>query len=339
MAAPTFFGVATAPADNGSATEPSTQTLTPPASMTTGDLCVIFAYAENAASGDITMPTTGGQTWTTDATNGSYEWAGVAALSKMYWCTFDGTWTADPQIAFAAQSGTRGVGCQMLVFRPDVTTKSWFVGTGVNWTAFTAPSTPFTVSITGPTPVNNDTVTLARWFSDDDNTWDTLTGSGWSQTGLSAQYRNTGGSDFSATYAYYLQGSSPVDTGTVSQNQATLGGDAGTTTTIVFYAAAGAPQTLTQTSTLKDEDTFFASLNSIFTLRQGNIFTDADTFLADAKIVMYLTQSATLVDEDTFFATIKSVFTLSQTATIVDVDTIEPHEIILANTTRRIFIT
>lgn len=239
MAAPTFFGVATNPTDNGTLAEPQTgATLTPPASMLAGDLVIIRLYNENGSAGDgLQLNNDGGQTWTSDTTDGSYSYGGAAAGHRLYWCTFNGTWSANPTFDLPSKGGTRGGGAQMLVFRPDNTSKQWFLDTSPVWTPFIAPSTPFTVTVTaGYTPSNNDTVTLAGWCSDDDNTWGTLTGSNWSNTGLGAQYRNLGGSDLSTTYAYTLQGTA-ASLPDVSQNQATLGGDAGATFIITWYAA------------------------------------------------------------------------------------------------------
>lgn len=239
MAAPTFHGVSTNPADAGSLAEPQTgATLTPPASMLTGDLVIVRLYNENGSAGDgMQINNTGGQTWTSDTTDGSYSYSGAAAGHRIYWCTFNGTWSADPTFDFPSKPSTRGCGMQMLVFRPDATTKVWHIDTMPAWAGFAAPSTPFTVTITGITPANSDTVSLAGWCSDDDNTWGSLSGTGWSKTGLGAQYANTGGSDLSTTYAYNLKGASSA-TNNVSQNQATLGGDAGSTFIAAWYAAA-----------------------------------------------------------------------------------------------------
>lgn len=240
MAAPTFFGVGTNPADNGSLTEPQTgATITPPASMLAGDLVILRLYNENGSVNDgLAINNTGGQSWNSDVIDGSFSFAGSAAGHRIYWCTFNGAWTGgDPTWDAPAKAGTRGAGAQILVFRPDSTSKVWAVDTAPTWATFAAPSSPFTVSITGRTPVNSDTVTLAGWCSDDDNTWGTLSGTGWSKTSLAAQYRNQGGSDLSTTYAYNLKGA-PSATNNVSQNQATLGGDAGSTFIVTFYAAA-----------------------------------------------------------------------------------------------------
>lgn len=238
MAAPTFHGVGTNPADNSSLGEPQTgASLTPPASMLAGDLVVIRLVNENGSAGDgLALNHLGGQTWTSDTTSGSYSYTGAAAGHRVYWCTFNGTWTGgNPTFDLPSKSGNRGGSAQILVFRPDSTSKVWALDTAPSWAGFSAPSTPFTVTVTGITPVNADTVTLAGWCSDDDNTWGSLSGTGWSNTGLAAQYRNPAGSDISTTYAYNLKGA-PSATNNVSQNQATLGGDAGSTFIISFYA-------------------------------------------------------------------------------------------------------
>lgn len=239
MAAPTFFGVTTNPADAGSLTEPQTNlALSVPASMQTGDLCIVRWYNENGSAGDGLGfgSGDGGQTWTTDNTSGSYSYSGSAAGHKIAWCTFNGSWGTLNWNA-PAKAGTRGCGVQVIVFRPDSTSKKWYIDTAPSWTGFAAPSgPPYDITVTGLTPSNADTVTLAGVCSDDDNTY-SFSGTGWSATGLGAQYANQGGSDLSTSYAYYLQGSSPSSTGNVTFTQATLGPDAGSNFILCWYAA------------------------------------------------------------------------------------------------------
>jgi hypothetical protein len=271
MAAPTFFGVATNPADNGTLAEPQTAVvITPPASMQTGDLCIAIAYmmAGTAYPG---LNATGGQTWNTDTTN--FQFQGSTAYHKIWWARFNGTWSTNPSWSFASQAGTQAVGVQMLVFRPDSTSKLWYVANEPSWSSFTAPTTPFTITIPGTDLIKTDTVTLARWYSDDDNTYGSLSGANWSKTGLAAQYRNLAGSDNSVSFAYQLNGA-PVSTGDVSQNQATLGGDAGAILSLTFYATAGAPQSVTQGAQLQDADTFYALEKTNFRLNQSKYFDD-----------------------------------------------------------------
>jgi hypothetical protein len=89
--------------------------------------------------------------------------------------------------------------------------------------------------ITGQTTNgNNPTVTLAGWMAGDDNTWGTLTGTGWEVTGT-AQYRNTSGSDQSASFAHKIQTAAGA-TGDVGKSQLTLGADATTTFILTMEA-------------------------------------------------------------------------------------------------------
>jgi len=199
MAAPTFFGVASNPADNGAANEPTTLAVTPPASMVTGDLVVLIGWQRSTSLASMTLSADGGQKWETTV--------GVAqntSSAKVFWCQFDGVWTADPSIAFAAQGGTITSHVAMLVFRSANPIGAVWTLCNAFLGAAEASASP--VVITGITPARPDNVTLAMWLITNISTWGTLSGVGWSKTGLTAQYRNTGGSDTSASFAYQLQG-------------------------------------------------------------------------------------------------------------------------------------
>ena len=212
-----FFGVASAPADNGAQAGPGPITITPPASMLAGDLCIVVGQYRGAEV--FSVANAGGQTWNTLAERNATNQDTV-----VHWCRFNGTWSANP--TFQVGSGTAALTYVMIVFRPTSTSKVWAIDVAQDEQDFAAPSTPFLVLLTGRS-VSANTVTLASWFTADDNTWGTLVGVGWDKTGLSAQYRNTTGQDQSQTHAYHIDsvlGSVP----NVSQNQATLGGDAGT---------------------------------------------------------------------------------------------------------------
>lgn len=234
MAAPTFVGVSTVPIDTGTQIEPATVPLGLPA-LVTGDLITIFSYLENSTHGaglGVWSTSTAGQNWITDETQSSYEYQGVAALSKFEWCTWNGVSTNQLGINFPATAGTRGAGVQALVFRPDASTKIWSLDTTMNWVPL---SGGVSTTVTGITPANTDTVTIVRVISDDDNTY-TCTSVGWTSTGLGAQYRNAGGSDFSTAFRYQLKGA-PAATGDATFVQTALGPDAGTSVILAFYAA------------------------------------------------------------------------------------------------------
>jgi hypothetical protein len=222
----TFFGVATTPTDNSAQAGP-TVAVTPPASMVKADLVLLHAvYRDSAAT--LNMSELSGQKWNALA---QYNTTNVRA--RLFWCQFTGAWGSNPSATVG--SGTNNMNVQMIVFRPNSTANlGWTVDVAQVSATYAAPSTPFTVTITaGATPRHPHSVTLGVWNSVDDNTWDTLSGSGWSKTSLGAQYRNNSTNDNSSTYAYNIK-SSASSIANVSQNQATLGGDAGSTMIVTF---------------------------------------------------------------------------------------------------------
>lgn len=80
---------------------------------------------------------------------------------------------------------------------------------------------------------HSSVVQVGGLMTDDDNTWGTLTGSGFTLTG-SAQYRNTSGQDSSSSYAHKIL-TSPEQLISFTKNQATLGGDPYVGIGIAFY--------------------------------------------------------------------------------------------------------
>lgn len=218
----TYVNSASNPADNGTlGTTPVA--VTPPA-MQAGDLVLMFAYVRNTtATMDISV--TGGQTWNAEAAISN---TNVGA--RLFWCRFNGTWAANPSVAFSNSTSTTVV---MHVFRPTKASLRWSIEANRVETDFAAPASPFTVTIPGRTTRVPNTVTIAAWFSPDDNTWGSLSGTGWVVTG-GAQYRNTNSTDISGTFAHNIRSTAGA-TNNVSKNQATLGGDLGTTMIITFY--------------------------------------------------------------------------------------------------------
>lgn len=223
----TFFGSASTPADGGTAAVDPTSVI-PPVSMVAGDLVLMYAHAK-VGSLTLAISETSGQTWTTETGFGN-----ANASARMFWCRFNGTWGTDPSVSFGS---TTNNSVRMLVFRPTAGSNTWAIDVAQATATYTAPATPFTVTRTGVTTVADGAVVVAWWTSQDDNTWDTLTG-GW--TALTpAQVRNIAGTDTSMTHAWLVK--SPAGaTGNVSQNQATLGGDAGLTQIIAFKETAAA---------------------------------------------------------------------------------------------------
>lgn len=221
---------ASQPNDNGTYTT-SPLVITPPTQMQAGDL-VFVTVCLGRTSGTLSVSASGGQTWTSlTQRNQSYN------RTRSFWCIFNGTWSANP--SFVTSSGYNGIG-RMLVFRPDNGTAStWVVDAAESSATYAAPAaSPYTVTIPAVSTATPGALVIAAWTSRDDNTWGSLT-SGW--TVLSpAQIRNTSGTyQQSVTNAYKIQ-ESAGSTGSVSQNQASNGGDAGTYIIIAFREVTSA---------------------------------------------------------------------------------------------------
>jgi hypothetical protein len=222
----TLFGSVAVPTDNGTNTSNPTAFANPPiASMVAGDLVFIYAYCRTA-SATIAISNAGGQTWNSFSSQSS---ANATLSANVFWCIFNGTWSAAPSVSFGATTNNSAV---MLVFRPTSSQYSWAVD-GAQAGTFVDRAAAASFTITGWTPQNNSNVSIAVWNTDDDNTWGTLTGANWIKTSLSAQYRNTSGNDTSSSFAYQIQ-TSAAATNNVSQTEATLGNDGGFTFAICF---------------------------------------------------------------------------------------------------------
>lgn len=207
MAAPTYFHSASSPADNSAQADNGTRTVTPPASCLKNDLVVIVAAMGIAAPTAPTISQASGQSWTSATGSG-----GNAVYFRVFWCSFNGTWGADPSVTFANESGTVACSVIMHVFRPD-SAGGWAIDTAY---AGGTEASASPVVITGITPNNDDNVVLAGWLiqSTTGKTWGTLSGANWTVV-ETAQYRNTSGTDISAAFAYQLQGTKGA-TGDVS---------------------------------------------------------------------------------------------------------------------------
>jgi hypothetical protein len=205
--------------------------------MLAGDLVFFIGQMQAAVTGAITISANGGQTWT-----GPSEQAANDQVCSVFWCTFNGTWGADPSLAFAAQTGTQAATTVMYVFRPPSTSYEWAVDVAFAGASFAAPTTPFTVTITGQTTIAGPTLTFAVWCSSDDNSWTTVTGARWvdlyyKTAGLFPfQCRNLAGTDQSMAAAYFASALSNTATGNVSKNQTVVTGDAGVTAIMTMRA-------------------------------------------------------------------------------------------------------
>ncbi|MBL7739096.1 MAG: T9SS type A sorting domain-containing protein [Chitinophagaceae bacterium] len=190
----TFVGESGNPADNA-AYIAATVTVTPPGGLQAGDLVVIYAH-HRANSGTLSITTTGGQTWTSEAQHTLT----TNQRIRIFWCQFNGTWTANPVVG--GGNGTSSLTAVMYVYRPSYSGNRWVKFSGPN-NANVAASTVISVPGINTTGVNNN-VTMAFWGNTNANTWGTLVGAGWSKTGLGNQYRNTGTGNQSHTAAYRI---------------------------------------------------------------------------------------------------------------------------------------
>lgn len=218
----TFFAEVVIPADSSSATNTATQnTITPPSNMKVGDLCFVIMQQRGTAT--MSVGVTGGQSWRT-----GFRHTGSNIASNYFWTRFNGSWSANPRMDFSAGTCTTVV---MLVFRPSDNNKYWGIDLEPSLQSASAAAN---ITITGGTSTRESSVSLGIWMTADDNTWGSLSGTGWSKSGLTAQYRNTSGSDQSMTIAYNIR-TSVGAIANVTQTEATLGNDAAIMYFLVFY--------------------------------------------------------------------------------------------------------
>jgi len=226
----TYFGSASTPVDNGTNTANPTA-VTPPVGMLAGDLVLMIAESRDSTA-TLAISNTGGQSWTSETQQNQ-----TNCRIRLFWCRFNGTWTANPRVSFGNTSPHIVV---MHVFRPSNTSSVWQVDVAQVSNNFAAPGAPNrTVTIPGITTITDGALVFAAWATADDNTWGSLTG-GWLIPAPNPaqdpfQYRNTSGSDQSQTHAYKVMTIAGAS-GNVSKNQATLGGDAGAYLIIAFKA-------------------------------------------------------------------------------------------------------
>ena len=186
--------------------------VTPPLGMQAGDLVVMYGQYQ-AAGASMSISQTGGQAWDTAT---KYSPAGSNQTIAVYWCTYNGSWVGpDPSVTIGA--GTNALSNIMYVFSPSAANKKWAIHNAPT----NSTSTGATNTITGLATTVPNTVTVGFWStSATNNSWGTLasTGNVWSKTSLSAQYRNTTGSDQSHSAAYYIRPTAGAAVN-VSQNQ------------------------------------------------------------------------------------------------------------------------
>lgn len=186
----TYLGVSVNPADGGALSTNPTPVVPIPG-LVAGDLVILITSTRSATSTN-TISATGGQTWNalTDAPGVNQN------TTRMFWCIFNGTWTANP--SFSATAGNPRT-CGMIAFRPSAPGKSWAVNVGVVHSLGTYPSTGNVVTVTGQTTTGaNQTVSVALIFNNA-GTFYSAAGAPWNQAG-SNQYNNSAQLNLSITY-------------------------------------------------------------------------------------------------------------------------------------------
>lgn len=219
---PTFFGSSSNPSDPGSVSGGGTNAVTPPSSMVSGDLVIMFGHYRGN-DGAINIEETGGQVW-----NVRSALAEAASSFRIAWCEFNGTWSANPAMT---NSGTaNGFTASMHVFRPGNAAGGWDIDVAEAHSTYSTPPGTCLVTNASVTTLSANTVVFAVFASIDDNTW-ALNTAGWSQS--IAQVRNSAGADSSGSFAYKVFPSAG-NSGEIESQQTALGCDAGRVLTIAF---------------------------------------------------------------------------------------------------------
>ncbi|HMO33571.1 MAG TPA: hypothetical protein PKE07_11310 [Lacibacter sp.] len=201
--AQTFFGYGSTPNDNAASAGP-TITINPPANMQAGDLVVIHAQYR-ANSFNPAIGNAGGQSWVAEAS-----YSANTQSTRIIWCRYNGTWSANPTVTVGA-GNTLALTAVMYVFRPTNANHIWAVDAlQTNTSSNANPNI-----ITGVTTTLPNSVTMGFWSGANSSTWGSLSGTGWSKTGLANQIRNTTGTQ-THTAAYRILAAAGA-TGNVQQ--------------------------------------------------------------------------------------------------------------------------
>jgi hypothetical protein len=218
---PTFFASTSTPADNGfNGVSPTS--VTPPSSMLAGDLVIMNGAYRGSST--MSVSETGGQSWTIGT---NFQSASIS--SRIMWCTFNGTWTADPSLSSTQTTG--GPTAVLNVFRPSSTSHVWTEHVSVVNNSFSAPSSPFDISAASITTTLPNAIAFYSWVSADNNTYSLQT-AGWSHVS-SNQYRNGQGGDSSVSPCYKIMETAGA-TGAAVNRQTSVAGDLGVTVRVAF---------------------------------------------------------------------------------------------------------
>jgi hypothetical protein len=223
------------PADNGAnALTTCTIDTTNIAGEATGDLVVLVAWARSTTS-TLAVTTAGGVTWTAYAQSTHVTLTSVSM--RVWWATVDSDGFTGNLVVTDSGTSVNTVGCGVAVFHPSTGTVAEDVSLALD-NDDAAPGSPFDVTVAAATTNTDNALAIALWVSGDDNSW-TVQTAGWSNpTNMTGQTRNNDAQDSSLSLAY--KAITPVgSTGTVSNRQSVITGDAAIHGMVVFKATGG----------------------------------------------------------------------------------------------------
>lgn len=231
-----FVGIATNIADNGS-NAASVMGITPPPGMVAGDLAVIIVHSREVAT--FSMANAGGQTWNEGGRwTPEVQYAPLGLSSHLFWCKFNGTWSANPQVQSSSAVCNSAA---LLAFRPTDPANEWAYESGETRSRIYDTSETRTID-SEPFVGGSSGVRVCTWLIDDDKTA-TMSGAGYVTPG-SAQYRNLAGDDITMLLAYKVL-TAAGETGSVVKTTAggSGGGDEGISFARIFYETGGGGET------------------------------------------------------------------------------------------------
>jgi hypothetical protein len=234
-----IFDIASHPSDGGSFNETSVPcVLTPPASMIAGQLVVLLSASMSANAARLhKISQAGGQIWNTAFTTTSGFNTGV------FWCQFNGAWSASPSVTVTSNVSSEGFQAAMVVANPSGASPTWGMESAGTNTNYSAPGSPFDVTVPGLTTVAQNTLALAYWITGISSfpTF-TLQTPGWSNPAAQAQWRNASRGTISVACQVP---SAPGPTGSVTNRMSASQG--GWANLLVFSDGLSAPISRTRT--------------------------------------------------------------------------------------------
>lgn len=216
----TFVEAFTNPADNssllGSDGDPSISVAGSTAQA--GDLAVLILNKQEGSPSAATILNAAGQSW--NGANIGFDANPTAAIvPTSWWCTFNGTWSADPQVDVGINDAVQLV---MGVFRPTSSSYVWDDESTVSGTTFASPGAGASTNLPGKRTSHISTVTLAFYATTNRPTWTPDTSTGFVAF-PSNQYRNSAtGKTKTCIHLMYKILTSADATGDVNSTQGAL---------------------------------------------------------------------------------------------------------------------